>query len=164
MSNNWDAAFHIALCYVRITDLLLIKKDTLGARNAFGLSKTNLRTADTLSVNNSENKILAFYHKINELRLAKTDAKSIKLLETQMDSFRTANVTNPRIYIVYAYFYKCFYFTNKTKRKKALELLSEANKRFELEKPAEFKTKWGKKWMNELSNELSTKGIPAKGK
>ncbi len=164
VSNNWDVAFHSALCYVRITDISLIKKDTVGAKIALVIAATNLKKVDTMRPADPECKILMFYHKINEFRLAKTDPKAIDLLETQLESFKKINALNPRIRIVNAYFYRCFYFSNKAKRKKALDLLQEATKLFETEKPGEFKTKWGKKWMNELSTELNLKRNSAKTK
>jgi hypothetical protein len=158
IANNWDSNFHMALCFVRMTDISLALKDTIGAKIAVAMSALQLKKTDTLRPQNAELKILGFYHKINELRIPKKrDLKSIKLLETQLENFRKSNTSNPRIYLVNAYFNKCFYGVNKVKKKQALELLQQSNKLFDAEKPKGYEPKWGRKWMNELTAELSAK-------
>lgn len=155
VANNWQAEFYSALCFIRSSDLLLQKKDTLMAKSRSSMATTHLKVADTLKPNDPESKILMFYKRINELRLQKPDKKGIALLETQLESFKKSNASNPRIYSVQAYYYKCFFAANKSKRKKAIELLKESEKLFDAQKPKENEPKWGKKWTSELAQELN---------
>ncbi len=153
--NNWEATFHMALCFVRMTDISLNLKDTVGARIALEMSKTQLKKVDTGSVQNVETKILGLYHKINELRIGRSDPKKIKALEVQLENFKNAESENPRIYLLNAYYYKCFFV--RKKRDKALNLLQQSEKLFVLEKPKGYAPHWGKKWMSELMLDLQEK-------
>lgn len=151
--NNWEANFHMALCFVRMTDISLNLRDTIGAKIALEMSKTQLKKLDSGTV--AETKILNYYHRINELRIGKADAKKIAALEIQLENFKSNESENPRIYLVNAYYYKCFF--SKKKRTKALALTEQSQKLFILEKPTGYAPHWGKKWASELALELQEK-------
>jgi len=154
---NWDVAFHMALCFVRMTDISLNLKDTIGAKIALGMSISQMKKIDTMSLQHVETKVLEFYHKINQLRIGKQNAKKIRSLESQLEDYKNLNSNNPRIYLVNAYYYRCFVLVNKEKRKKALDLLKQAELLFALEKAKDNAPHWGKKWMNEMILELNSK-------
>jgi hypothetical protein len=157
VTNNWDAAFHMALCFVRMTDISLSLKDTVGAKIALGMSAAQLRKVDTMSTQSVETKLLQFYHKINELRMGKKDAKKIDALETSLETYKNSNSENPRVYLLEAYFYRCFFSSNKVKRKKIPDLLKQSEKLFSLQKPNGYAPHWGKKWLGELIAEQNVK-------
>lgn len=150
VQNNWQATYHIALCFVRITDLFLLKKDTLMAKMKHDMATQYLRKIDSSVQSIGETEILAFYNNLNATRTKKLDKKEIKMMEVQTEQLIKKYNNNPRAYLVSSYFYSCFYASNKGKRKKALELLEEAGKLFEKEQVNEFQPKWGKKWRLEL--------------
>lgn len=152
--NNWPAAFHVALCFVRSTDLLLQKHDTVLARSRANQALSQLNVNDTIKPGDVENSILHCYAKINALRLSNKSKKDIALLESSIEGIRKKYPLNPRIYVVLAYHYKCFYGTSKTKRKKAIELLEKSESLFDVQKANEFDPSWGRKWATELTNEL----------
>lgn len=155
VKNNWPAYYHVSLCFVRITDLLILKKDTAMAKKKLEMAAQYIRRTVLEDSIDPENWILASYQRINGLRLKSTDPKEIKLFEAQLDNFKKLNTANPRACLVQAYFYKCFFSANKSKRKRALELVMEAEKLFEQEKVVEYRPEWGRKWMNELKGELN---------
>lgn len=156
--NDWPVAFHRTLCLTRIADLIL-KKDTAAARSNYLQAKEALKRTDTLDVKQQENKILAVYLKIIELRFSKekTRVNNIKLLETEIDELRKVAPSNPRLLSVYGYYYLILYPLDKNKKTKTIELLKEACKHYAEQKADGYYPAWGKKWNDELLLKVNIK-------
>ncbi len=162
-ANDWPAAYHHTLCYTKIADIVL-KKDTIAAKSNYFLAKESFKRTDTLEPKQPENKTLALYLKIIELRFNKEKTRAIKIkqLESDIMTLQKDAPSNPRVLSMYAYYYLIFYNTDKTKKIKAIEFLKEACKHYDNQKAIGYYPSWGKKWNDELLLKVNIKSCENK--